>query len=113
MIRRLLIAIALLVAAGAGAYAFVLRTEREDPDVLYGYAEGRFRMMTPEAAGLMVELAVEDGDRVEEDAVIARLDDGRERAELSRAEAAAEAAQARFDDAAAGGREPEIVAARE
>jgi HlyD family secretion protein len=84
-----------------------------DAAVLHGYAEGRFRMIAPETAGRIVEIAVKDGDAVEGGALIAQLDDAREQAELMRAEAAAEAAQARFDDAAAGGREPEIVAARE
>jgi HlyD family secretion protein len=109
---RVLIPIALVVIAG-GAWALSTQFSREDADQLHGYAEGRFRMIAPESVGRIVELAVKDGDAVAESALIARLDDAREQAELMRAEAAAEAAQARFDDAAAGGREPEILAARE
>jgi len=84
-----------------------------DDVTLHGYAEGRFRMLAPESAGRIATLTVHDGDHVAAGAVIAHLDDARERAELARAEAGAEAAAARFDDAAAGGREPEIEAARE
>jgi HlyD family secretion protein len=112
MRRRLLIAAIILAVVGGGAYWLAVR-EGEPSDVLYGYAEGRFRMIAPEVAGRIVELAVKDGDHVDQGALIARLDDMRERAELASAEAAAEAAQARFDDGAAGGREPEILAARE
>jgi HlyD family secretion protein len=112
MIRRLLIAAIVLAVVGAGAY-YAVRWGREDYSTLNGYAEGRFRLIAPEVAGRIVEIAVRDGDHVEAGALIARLDDLRERAELARAEAAAEAAQSRFDDAAAGGREPEILAARE
>jgi HlyD family secretion protein len=108
---RVLIPIVLVLAAGA--WALSTQLGREPADVLHGYAEGRFRMIAPETAGRIVEIAVRDGDTVREGALIARLDDAREQGELLRAEAAAEAASARFDDAAAGGREPEILAARE
>lgn len=107
------IAIPLALIAGVSALVFFTRDPARDPELLHGYAEGRYRMIAPETSGALVEVAVRDGDRVEAGALIARLDDARERAQLAQAEAAAEAAMARFDDAAAGGREPEIAAARE
>jgi len=92
---------------------FALAACGDDDTTLHGYAEGRFRMLAPEASGRITALAVQDGDPVEVGAIIAQLDNARESAELARAEAAAEAAAARFDDASAGGRAPEIEAARE
>jgi HlyD family secretion protein len=109
--RRLILPVVLI--AGAAALFFFTREPGLDPDMLHGYAEGRYRMIAPDAAGTLVEVAATDGQHVEAGAVIARLDDARERAQLAQAQAAAEAAMARFDDAAAGGREPEIEAARE
>lgn len=94
-------------------FAAVLTACGEPADEMHGYAEGRFRMLAPETAGRITALAVRDGEHVEAGAIVAQLDDVIQQAELARAEAAAEAAAARFDDAAAGGREPEIDAARE
>ncbi|MGD2131717.1 MAG: HlyD family efflux transporter periplasmic adaptor subunit [Maricaulaceae bacterium] len=103
MIRALLPLTLLVALAGCSG----------SDDVLHGYAEGRFRTLAPDVAGRVVAIEVAEGQRVSAGAVVARLDDARETAELERAEAAAEAAEARFDDAAAGGRAPEIEAARE
>jgi HlyD family secretion protein len=84
-----------------------------DEDAIYGYAEGRFRMLAPENEGRIVALMVMEGDKVEAGSVIARLNDSTERAQLAEAEARAAAAEARLKDASLGGREPEIQAARE
>jgi len=80
---------------------------------IYGYAEGRFRLLAPESEGRIVDLMVAEGDEVEAGATIARLDDSIERAKLDEAEARAKAAAARFKDASLGGRDAEIKAARE
>ena len=108
-----LILIPLIAVAAIVAFIVMERGNADDDALLHGYAEGRFRMIAPEAPGRIVALAVRDGETVADGQLIAQLDDERQRAELARAEAAAEAAQARFDDAAAGGRAPEITAARE
>jgi HlyD family secretion protein len=84
-----------------------------DDGLLHGYVEGDFVLVAPEVSGVVAELRVADGARVEAGALLFRLDDARYQAEADRAAAAARAAAARFDDAAAGGREPEIKAARD
>jgi HlyD family secretion protein len=114
--RQIIITIAVILGAAAAITALsslVSHTGRQEGRVLQGYAEGRFRLISPEETGLIVDLAIKEGDHVETGALIARLDDMRETAGLAQAESAAKAAQSRFDDAAAGGREPEIQAARE
>jgi HlyD family secretion protein len=83
-----------------------------DEDLIFGYAEGRFRLLAPESEGRIAELMIEEGQDVEAGATIARLDDSIERARLAEAEARAAAAVARFKDASLGGRDPEIQAAR-
>ena len=84
-----------------------------DKDVIYGYAEGRFRLLAPDTEGRIVELAVSEGQQIEAGATIARLDDRVERALLAEAQARSTAAAARLRDASLGGREPEVRAARE
>ncbi|MDX1421738.1 MAG: biotin/lipoyl-binding protein [Kiloniellales bacterium] len=87
----------------------------EDPDkgVIFGYAEGRFRLLAPESEGRIADLTIEEGQDVAAGATIARLDDSIERARLAEAEARASAAASRFKDASLGGRDPEIQAARD
>ncbi len=87
----------------------------DDPenDVIYGYAEGRFRLLAAESEGRIVELMVAEGDEIAAGAAIARLDDSIEQASLREAEARAVAAAARFTDASLGGRDAEIKAARD
>ncbi len=87
--------------------------EESDEGVIFGYAEGRFRLLAPESEGRIAELMIEEGQDVEAGAVIARLDDSIERARLAEAQARAAAAAARLKDASLGGRDPEIQAARE
>ncbi len=87
--------------------------DQADDDLIYGYAEGRFRMLAPESEGRIVAVMVEEGQHVEAGAIIARLDDSIERAQLAEAESRAAAATARLRDASLGGREPEVRAARE
>jgi len=104
MRRALLLTFAALLLVGC---------EESDEGLIYGYAEGRFRLLAPESEGRIAELSVEEGQDVEAGATIARLDDSIERARLAEAEARAAAAAARFKDASLGGRAPEIQAARD
>jgi len=80
---------------------------------LHGYAEGDFIALAPDAPGrITVTLALE-GDRVSAGSALAEFDAVAQSAAVSAAEARLEAANARFDDAAAGARAPEIGAARD
>ncbi|MCP5367974.1 MAG: HlyD family efflux transporter periplasmic adaptor subunit [Hyphomicrobiales bacterium] len=87
--------------------------EEPDPDLVYGYAEGRFRLLAPESAGLIETLLVAEGEELTAGSVIAHLDSRLELARLDEAQARAEAAEARLRDSSQGGRAPEIRAARE
>ena len=86
----------------------------EPPDPLYlGYAEGDYRLIAPETAGRIATIHVAEGAQVAAGDRLFELDSQQESEQLAAAEARIEAASARFDDAAAGGREPEIEAARD
>lgn len=86
----------------------------EAPDPLYlGYAEGDYRLIAPETAGRIAAVHVTGGAHVAAGDRLFELDSQQETDQLAAAEARIEAASARFDDAAAGGREPEIEAARD
>ncbi|MAK63708.1 MAG: HlyD family secretion protein [Maricaulis sp.] len=80
---------------------------------LHGYAEGDFITIAPDTAGRILETLAVEGDSIAEGALLFRLDDRQEEAAVRAAEARLEAATARFDDAAAGARAPEIAAARD
>lgn len=82
-------------------------------EILNGYAEGKFVMLAPETTGRVKGVAVLEGAHVDAGALLFQLEDTAEQAALEAARAAAEAAGARFDDAAAGGRKQEIAAARD
>lgn len=86
--------------------------ERDKP-LAYGYVEGEFRHVAPFEPGPIADLNVVEGQIVTAGSVLFTLDSAREKAALHEAEARLASAEARFDDAAAGGRAPEIEAARE
>lgn len=98
-----------LLAAGLALPA----CSEERPTELYGYAEGDFLNLAPEAPGRVETLNVADGDRVEAGTALFGLESSAERQGVEAARRQADAAAARFDEAAAGGREPEIAAARD
>lgn len=85
----------------------------EPPTGLHGYAEGDFLNLAPEVPGRIETLNVSDGDRVEAGTALFGLESSAERQAVEGARQLADAAAARFDEAAAGGREPEIAAARD
>ncbi len=101
--------IPLLLAAGLALAA----CESEPVQTLHGYAEGDFISIAPETAGRIVEAQAVEGRPVSQGDPLFRLDDHQEAAAVEAAEARLEAAIARFDDAAAGARAPEIAAARD
>ncbi|HEX7126798.1 MAG TPA: efflux RND transporter periplasmic adaptor subunit, partial [Thermodesulfobacteriota bacterium] len=93
--------------------------ERVDPveaaEVLTagGYVVARNKVdVSSQMTGRIEALLVEEGQRVEQGAVLARLDAGDLRAQLAQAEAAVEAARARLAELTAGSRPQEIAAAR-
>lgn len=104
MMRLPLIAAALALGLAA--------CSEPDESRLYGYAEGDFVSVAPDAPGRIAETFAADGDAVAAGDVLFRLEASAERAALVAAEARIAAATARFDDAAAGARSPEIEAAR-
>lgn len=101
--KRLIAIFGLCVLAACGDKA----------DAFHGYAEGKFVMLAPETTGRVKAVAALEGAHVEAGALLFQLEDTAEQAALEAARAGAEAAGARFDDAAAGGRKQEIAAARE
>ena len=80
---------------------------------LHGYAEGKFVMLAPETAGRITMVSAVEGAHVDGGTALFQLEDVAEQAAFEAARANAEAAGARFDDAAAGGRAQEIAAARD
>lgn len=101
--RRALVLLFLLVAACGQA---------PDPHFL-GYAEGDYRLIAPQVSGQIETIAVAEGQRTDTGDLLFTLDASVDAEQLAAARARLEAATARFDDAAAGGREPEVEAARD
>lgn len=95
-------ALAIVLAACSGG----------EDSYLYGYAEGDFVTIAPDAPGRIVTTHVLEGAEIAAGDRLFSLDSETERAALAAAEARVDAAVARFDDAAAGGRVPEVEAAR-
>jgi len=104
-----------LVKARALAATFLLLLAAcgDGTPTLHGYAEGEFVMLAPETSGRVTQVNAVEGAAVQAGAILFRLDTTAEQLALEAAQARAAAAAARFDDAAAGGRTPEIAAARE
>ena len=95
------------------AIAVALTACGDKTERLHGYAEGKFVMLAPETTGRVKAVLAAEGAHVEAGAMLFQLEDTAEQAALDAARANAEAAGARFDDAAAGGRSQEIAAARD
>lgn len=101
--KRLILPITLLLAACSGA-----------PDTgFHGYAEGDYTALAPLGSGRIESVNVREGDAVSAGTLLFTLDTENEDAALAAAEARLAAAEARFDDAATGGRAPEIAAVRD
>ena len=80
---------------------------------LHGYVEGDFIRIAPEQPGLIISTSAQEGEPVETGAELLRQDATAEVAALAAASARIDAATARYDDALAGARDPEIEAARD
>lgn len=100
-------ALVLVVAAALAACS------APETQTLHGYAEGDFIRVGPEQPGLVLEAWAREGEHVSLGAVLLRQDDRAEQASLAAIEARIQAATARYDDALAGARDPEIAAARD
>lgn len=68
--------------------------------------------INPRVPGMVMQLAIEEGQRVRKGDVLARLDDGQYRADLDQARAGLKAAEAALAEAKLGAREEEIAKAR-
>ena len=96
-----------------GAVAGILglfATAPEQPIRFYGYAEGEYVRMAAQEGGTLTELRVRRGDRVAAGQVLARLEDGSERAGLAEAAARLAQAEAQLANLRTGRRTPEIDA---
>jgi HlyD family secretion protein len=101
----LAVALALVVAAGVAAWAMVFRpitvqiarVERDVPVQVFGLGTVEARVTSKvgfKVSGVLVELKADVGDRVAKGAVLARLDDREQRAQVARAKAAIEQTEA-------------------
>lgn len=85
-----------------------------EPDAtLHGYVEGDFIRIAPQQPGLIISTAAQEGGPVAAGDELLRQDATAEVAALAAASARIDAATARYDDALAGARDPEIEAARD
>ena len=83
--------------------------DREDGDLMAsGFIEAEEIAVAPELGGRVVELLVEEGDEVEAEQLLARLDGALLEAQIEVARAALDVAQAGLDQARAGARPEEI-----
>ena len=108
----IIIVLALVIAAGAIAWALLFRpisvqVSQPEPNVLVqvfglGTVEARVTSKVGfKASGVLVELRSDVGDRVAKGAVLARLDDREQTARVGRAKAATEQAEANLQRAMA------------
>lgn len=79
-------------------------------DRFYGYAEGEYVRVAPREGGTLAERPIRRGDRVAPGAILARLEDGSERAGLADAHARLGQAEAQLANLRKGRRTPEIDA---
>jgi HlyD family secretion protein len=75
---------------------------------IQGYVEGTYVYVSAEAAGMIVERPVNDGDTVEEGALLARLDEPEQKEAVTGAEARVAQAKAQLADLRSGKRPEEV-----
>lgn len=94
------------------ALAFLAACDKPPSDSLQGYIEGEFVLLASPYAGQLQKLHVRRGERVESGKPVFALEQEAERAARREAEEKLKAAQARFENLAAGRRPAEIEALR-
>ncbi len=99
MTRMLAILVLLLLSGCDGA----------DEGWLHGYAEGEYVRLGAPAAGWLEEVPVQRGDRVEAGALLFRLEDGKQQAAVSEAQAQLARARSELADLKLGKRPEEIA----
>lgn len=114
--RNLIIGILLLVVVAAGGgWWWQSQAAKASGDTQLeatGVIEARRVSLAPEIGGQVVEVLVEEGQRVTAGQPVVRLDDSQLVAQRAQAEAAVRLAQARMDELKAGARPQEIEAAQ-
>jgi multidrug efflux pump subunit AcrA (membrane-fusion protein) len=108
----IVVGVAIVGAAIAGIYFFVLNPASAQPEaddlMASGFIEAEEVAVAPELGGRVLELSVEEGDDVEAGQVLAQLDGALLEAQIEAAQAGLDMAQAQLDQALAGAR-PEQV----
>lgn len=79
----------------------------------YGYVEGRYVYVAPQASGILETLSVERGETVAADAPLFTLDDDKQRVALMKAQASLTVAEANLENESTGKRPPEIAVIEE
>ncbi len=114
--RKLIIgAVLLLMVIGGGAWTWLSQTQRTSSEPALeatGTIEARQVSLAPEIGGKIIEVLVEEGERVTVGQPLVRLDDALLVAQRAQAEADLRLAQARLDELKAGARPQEIEAAQ-
>ena len=103
--RALIIMITFILLSSCG--------DNQSDGSLQGYVEGRQLNLAPRALGILTELRVKEGDKVEQGDLLFSVDSQRDQARLEEANAAKAAAQAQLLNLQKGGRPEEIRAAKE
>lgn len=104
----ILVVIVLLAALGAAAWYLLRPGEAEDTLALYGNVEIREVVLGFRVAGRVTEMAFEEGERVEQGDLLARLDPEPFEEGLAVAESRVEQARARLDKLESGFRPQEV-----
>jgi len=112
VVMGIVVGVAIVGAAVAGIYFFVLNPASTRPEAdgltASGFIEAEEVAIAPELGGRVLELSVEEGDEVEAGQVLARLDGTLLEAQIEAAQAGLDMAQAQLAQAQAGAR-PERV----
>ncbi|MCB9853561.1 MAG: efflux RND transporter periplasmic adaptor subunit [Phycisphaerales bacterium] len=117
MVKKIGILLLIIVAAAGGAFGYSLWTaenaqSQHDALLLYGNVEIRDTEIAFNGEGRIVEVLVEEGDRVGHGQLIARLETDRLDAEIARADAEIEAQSQVLKRLESGTRKQEIEQAR-
>jgi HlyD family secretion protein len=106
---RVVVVLALVLAAGAGAYVW-LAPEEDGPRAFQGYMEGNLVYMAPEEGGRIDKMDVEPGDEVKEGQFLFALESSVRVAERNEAEARLRQAEAQLANLKAAQQRPEQIA---